>query len=535
MAEDQPRPRLAVVISVDQMRADFLERFRPYLSDGGFKLLLERGADFQNCHYQHSVTKTAPGHSTMLSGVHANVNGIIANDWLEPRTFIKMNNVEDTDSPLVGLPPRVGRYPNAILAAKSGRSPRNFIGTTVGDQLKARYGTAAKVFGVGDKDRAAILMTGTQADCAYWTEEGRFVTSTYYRRELPGWVEEFNTAHGADRYFGQVWDRLLDQKIYDEVQGPDDAPGEQPEDGLPVTFPKRVDGGRATLSGAFYNAFDHAPWNNDMVEAMSVLTIDTEKLGLDDIPDLLAIGFSQPDKVGHAYGPDSHEVMDSYLRLDRNIARILGHLDRKVGLAHCVIVLTSDHGVSPLPEKIQTEQGMDAAGRISAGAIDDHVWAALDTAFGPLPPDHYWAVRDNSGYHLNPSALQAKNLPADRVRKALQEALLRFPGMAAAYTREQLASPEPLDKIGEMMRLSYYPPRSQDVMFCLRPNLLTRARGTDHGTPYEHDTHVPQVWIGAGILPGVHPEPVAVEDIAPTLAGLLGVDLPPEAKGRRLF
>ena len=161
---DQPAPpRLAVLISVDQMRADYLERFRPYFGADGFKRFIDQGAWFQECHYQHAVTKTAPGHATIPSGVHANVHGIIANEWLDRKTFIQGNNVEDVDAPLVGLPPKLDRYANATFAAKAGRSPRNFLGVTVGDRLKAKYGAAAKVYGVADKDRAAILMSGPKA------------------------------------------------------------------------------------------------------------------------------------------------------------------------------------------------------------------------------------------------------------------------------------------------------------------------------------------------------------------------------------
>ena len=534
VGQEKPMPRLAVVITVDQMRADYLVRFRPYFTEGGFKRLLENGADYRNCHFRHANTVTAPGHATMLSGVHADVHGIIGNEWLDPVTFIQGNSVEDADSPLVGLPPRMGRYPNAILEAMSGRSPRNYLGTTVGDRMKERHGSAAKVFGVADKDRSAILPAGAKADGAYWTEEGRFVTSTWYRRELPAWVEQFNTDHGAAKYFGRIWDRLLDKSVYDTVQGPDDAPGERAENGLPVTFPKRVDGGRPEFSGAFYGAFDQTPWDNQFVADMAERLVEAEQLGQDDIADLLCIGFSQPDKAGHAYGPDSHEIMDSILRLDRELAEFFQFLDQKVGLAHCLIVLTADHGVCPLPEKIQAEKGPDAAGRISGKVLDDHVIAALDAAFGPLPGDLYWILRD-SGYRLNPAALAEKKLTAERVASEVQTALLAFPGVAGAWTRAQLVAQTPLDETGEMVRRGFYPQRSADVIYVLRPNFIGVSTGTTHGSPYDYDTHVPQLWFGAGVKPGVHPERVAVEDIAPTLARLLGVELPPEAKGRRLF
>lgn len=535
-AESPAPPRLAVVISVDQMRADYLERFGPYFGEGGFKRFTGEGAWFKNCNYLHAVTKTAPGHATIPSGVHADVHGIVANDWLDRTTFLSGNNVEDVDSPLVGLPPRLDRYPNATFAAKAGRSPRNFLGVTVGDRLKEKHGPAAKVYGVADKDRAAILMSGPKADGAYWTEEGRFVTSTYYRRELPAWIEQFNVERGAAEYFGQTWDRLLDPAIYDRVQGPDSAPGEQAEDGLPIIFPKKVDGGKATISGAFFDAFDHVPWNNDLVEEMAERLIEHEQLGTDDTPDLLCVGFSQTDKAGHAYGPDSHEVMDSYLRLDHTLARFFEFLDAKVGPGNWVVVLTADHGVPPLPERIQQEHGSGAAGRLLVRSLDKFLFPALDAAYGPLPENLYWAVRDNSGYHVNPAALAAKGISAADLAEKIRELLLTYPMIVAAYTREQLTGATKLDKFGEMERLSYYPPRGTDVVYIPMRNFVERAiGGTTHGTPYDYDTHVPQVWYGAGVRPGVRSENVAVEDLAPTLAAMLGVVLPPEAKGKNLF
>ncbi len=531
-AEEKPVPRLAVVIAVDQMRADYLVKFRPYFGAGGFKRLLEGGADFQNCHYQHAVTKTAPGHATILSGVNANIHGIIANEWVDRTTFMQGNSVEDVDSPLVGLPPRVDRYANATLAAKAGRSPRNFLGTTVGDRLKARYGAAAKVFGVADKDRSAILLAGPKADGAYWTEEGIFVTSTYYRPALPAWVQEFNARRNAAEYAGRTWDRLREKELYDHVQGPDAAEGEEGD----TRLPKRLLSPDGPLgSASFYGDFDRTPWNNDLVADMARRTLEAEQLGQDDIPDLLTVGFSQPDAVGHAYGPDSHEVMDSYLRLDRTLAQFLAFLDARVGAGRWVLVLTADHGVAPLPERLWAEKGEDAAGRIKGRELDAQVKSALDDAFGPLPDPLFWAVRDNSGYHLNPRALAAKNLPPDRGAAVVQAALQGHPQIATAYTRTQLTGAAPLDAIGEMTRRSYYPARSADVLFVERPFFLIRVLGTTHGSPYDYDTHVPQVWFGAGVKPGVHSEGVAVEDLAPTLAWLLGVELPPEAKGRRLF
>lgn len=524
-------PRLAVVLVVDQMRSDYLVRFRPYFGEGGFKRMLEGGTDYRNCHYRHAVTKTAAGHATILSGVHAEVHGIIGNEWADGATFEWYNAVEDRDAPLVGLPPRANRYANATFAAKAGRSPRNFLGSTVGDWLKTRYGAAAKAVGIAGKDRSAILPVGHRPDGAYWLSEGIFVTSTYYRPELPAWVQEFNAKHNAAAYAGHTWERLLDHEVYDRVQGPDDAEGEDESAGLPRTMPKTLGEPGGTLN----NAFTRTPWSNEHVALLAAQALESEQLGLDDVPDLLTLSFSQPDVAGHAYGPDSHEVMDSYLRLDRALAALFAKLDAHVGAGRWVAVLTADHAVSPLPERIIAEKGPGAAGRINGGALDRHVTAALDAAFGALEAPLFWAMRDNSGYRVNRKALAAKGLTEEQVSAELAAALRNRPEIAAAYTRAQLTGSGPLDEWGVMTRRSFFPDRSADVLFIENPNFMFSSKGTNHGTPHEYDTHVPQLWYGAGVPAGERLERVGVDDIAPTLAGLLGVQPMPEAKGHRLF
>ncbi len=538
IADPPGRPRLAVVISVDQFRADYLERYAPYFGEGGFKRLLG-GLAFADCHHRHGLTKTGPGHAVMLSGVHPNFHGIIGNEWrLRAWPLLEqVNCVEDRDSPLVGAAPGAVRSPGGRLEAKAGRSPRQFLATTVGDQLKLRHGARSKIVGVADKDRASILMTGKLADGAYWTEQGRVVTSTFYRPELPAYFTAFNAEQRAEKCFGREWDRLLDAAVYEKAQGPDEAEGEAGDYGLGRTFPRRVDGGQKELTKDFFEAFDHTPWNNELVAGMARAVIVNEQLGEDDgAPDLLAIGFSQPDKIGHAYGPDSHESMDSILRLDRTLTELIQFIDQKVGLKSCIIVLTADHGIPPLPERILAAGRGVPAGRVRGAEFDEVAFAALEAKFGALPEGGRWAVRDGLAYHLNPAVLAEMQLEAPEVEAALRDALLGHPAVAAAYTRAQFADPAPLDCIGEAMRLSHFPPRSGDVVFVLKPYFMDRTgTGTTHGQPYDYDNHVPLVWFGAGVPAGRRLERVGVDDLAPTLAGLLGVPRPPLATGRQLF
>ncbi len=536
-ADAKPPPRLALVVSIDQFRVDYLDRFAPYFGEGGFKRLRAGGLDYLECHYRHAVTKTAPGHATILSGVHADVHGIVGNEWVDLDNWQVIESVEDHSVSIIGAAPRAGRSPGGVLEAKAGRSPRNFLATTVGDQLKLRFGPQSHVFSVAHKDRSAILLGGKLADSAYWVQDGRLVTSTYYRTQLPAWVEAFNAAGRVEKQFGRTWDRLLAPSVYDAVQGADDAPGENTDFGFGRTMPKKIDGGATQLGPKFYEAFETTPAASELVGEFAELALKEEQLGRHAAPDLLCVGFSQIDKIGHAYGPDSHEMMDSVIRLDRILARLLDAVDREIGLANCVVVLTADHGSSPLPEHVQALRPDIPAGRLDTAAADQAVTTALEKAFGPAPANDYWCLRDNFGYHLRPTVLAARHVSAADAARVMQRALLGRPEIATAFTAgEVLEMTTEGDALTAQTRRSYFPGRSPDVVFVLKPYFIDRPNtGTNHGTPYDYDNHVPLLWFGAGVPTGRRAERVGVDDLAPTLAGLLGVPAPPQARGHRLF
>jgi hypothetical protein len=534
-AEELP-PRLAVVIAVDQFRGDYLQRFAPYFSAEGFKRLTGSGLVFEDCRYRHAVTKTAPGHATILSGGHAETHGIVANDWFDRTLGRTVESVEDAAFPIVGASPSVVRSPGGVVEAKAGRSPRSFLGTTVGDQLKLRFGSRSKVFSVSNKDRSAILLGGKLADSAYWIDRGRLVTSAYYRAALPNWVETFNGSRRVEAVFGQTWDRLREAALYDAVQGPDDAPGESSDFGLSRTFPRKLDGGGSEISPDFYGAFDNSPFSAALIGDFAEQALREEQLGQDEITDLLCVSFSQIDTVGHSYGPDSHELMDSVLRLDAIIAGLLNALDKQVGLSRCVIVLSADHGASPLPERVLHARPEIPAGRFNGGALDSAVADALHQAFGAPTDNQRWFVRDNFGYHLQPTVLAQKKLTLSTVADVVKSALLTSNQVAGAFTRDEFATmPADGDSLPAMLRRSFFPARSQDVIFVLKPYIVDRKLGTNHGSPYAYDTHVPLVFFGVGVPSGTRSHRVGVDDLAPTLAALLHVPAPPEAVGQRLF
>ncbi len=537
-ASAEAPPKLVVVISVDQFRGDYLTKFRPYFGAGGFKRLLEGGTEFRDTHYRHSVTQTAPGHATILTGVHANVHGITSNEWTDRTSWEQVNSVEDRDSPLVGINPAELGPAAAANPAKTGRSPRNSRAETVGDLLKARHGKDTKVFAASNKDRSAILLGGHKADAAYWDENGKMITSRYYREALPAWVEAFNAERRAQQAFGQTWDRIADPKLYDQLQGPDDAVGEYEGNGYKRTLPKTVTGGKNVITPAFFQAFDVSPFSAEFLGAFVERALVEEKLGRNRATDVLCVSFSQIDSCGHMYGPDSHEVMDSILRLDRVLARLLDKIDQEVGLGRCLLVLTADHGVLPVPEQTQAKLGADAAGRTNLAEVDAAIKKALDAAYGPLGGRESWFVRDNSGYHLRPAALAAKNVNATDAARVARDAIAALPYMAEVYSREELLAIDPDGaSVSSMMRRSYRADSDRDVVFVLKAFFMpgSRAVGTTHGSPYPYDTHVAHLWYGAGVLPAVRGERVGVDDIAPTLAALLGLPAPNASKGRRLF
>ncbi len=531
-------PKLAVVITIDQFRGDYFTRFGPYFGEGGFKRLLAGGTNFENSRHRHSITQTAPGHASILTGTFASAHGVTSNEWLDRTTWDVINSVEDPASALVGITPAELGPVAVANPAKTGRSPRNLLVETVGDQLRAKFGDKAKIFAAANKDRSAILLGGKKADVAYWDENGKIVTSRYYCDALPAWVEAFNAERRVHATFGKTWDRLREVEIYDQLQGPDNDPAESDTVGLGRTFPRVINGGKESITPAFFTAFDNSPFAAEFLGEFVQRAIREEKLGHHAATDLLCVSFSQVDAAGHTFGPESHEVMDAVLRIDRVMASLLESLDREVGLSKCVIVFTADHGVSPLPERVLARDPAAVAGRVKLADLDTAVKTALDAEFGALGKGENWFTRDNSGYHVRPEALAAKKLTADAVAKVMKRALAPLPYMAEVYTREELLATEPTgESTRTLMRRSYRGASDRDVVFAFKPYFMSKTGGgSSHGLPYEYDMHVPQLYFGVGVPKGVsRKENVGVDDIAPTLSALLGLPAPAQSAGKKLL
>ncbi len=514
-----PRPRLLVVIAVDQLRADYMDRFRPFFRRGGFNLFLQRGASFASARYEHATTTTCAGHAVMLTGSYATVNGIIGNDWFDAAAGREVYCAADTTVRLIG-------------AGGEGRSPRNLNGATVGDLLKIATGGHSRVVTVSAKDRSAIMLGGHLGDAAYWMEDTLFVTSTYYRPDMPQWAREFNGSGKVTAYAGKKWERLLPAAAYESV-GPDDVPTEADESGMGRTFPHQV---AAVSSGEdFVESFDQTPFSNDVVADFAMRAMAAEGLGKDTVTDVLGISFSANDRAGHAYGPDSHEVMDITIRLDRTLARLFAYLDRTVGLANVVAVLTADHGVAPLPEVFSRLHPGASARRFHPAVVDTLVNAALTAAYGPAPAPGWVVHHDQPQIYLNLAALRVKKVSVEDAEKVAQAAVRTVPGVHEVLTETELARARATgSRSGEA--LSYHPGRSGNLYYQMAPYILVddEPTGTGHGTPWEYDRQVPVLLFGSRIGPGIRRTPATVADIAPTLSALLGLTAPGGAQGRVL-
>jgi predicted AlkP superfamily pyrophosphatase or phosphodiesterase len=496
-AAERKKPKLLLAVVIDQFRYDYLTRFENQYN-AGFARMLRKGAVFTDAHYIHFPTVTAIGHSTVMSGATPAVSGIVGNEWYDREKKQNVTSVSDESVQLLG-----GSH------GATGSSPHRLLVSTIPDELKMS-GKGSKVIGVSIKDRSAILPAGHMADGAYWfdNDSNSWVSSTYYLPDLPGWVKEINSSRPASKYLGQSWLPL------------DAKPGAKP-------FCTMVNGADVRYCGSI----EATPWGNEMIEAFAEQAVAAEQLGRHPGVDVLAISLSSNDYVGHAAGPDSPEVRDISIRTDRLLGKLMDYVDTQVGAGNTLLVLTADHGVAPVPEV--NEQRKMPGGRLSMAALLDAMNQALNRSFG----EGKWATA-NSGdaIYLNLDMIRDRKLNLAQVEQTAAAALRSLPHISRVYTGEQLAAGQVSnDSVSRALSNGYYAPRSGDLFAIPEPYYLFGAgRGTTHGTPFNYDTHVPVIFMGAGVKPGRYYQKIAVNDIAPTLAAMLDVEEPAGAMGRIL-
>lgn len=530
-AGEKKKPRLVVLIVVDQMKADYLERWGKLFGKGGLQRLMDEGAWFKNCHYPYAHTMTAPGHASIVTGAHPARHGIIGNKWYDRQLGDSIYPV--VSNRFVQVPPLPPRAPRK-KPKTPGTSPELCLVPGVTDSLHKATNGKGKVVSLSIKDRAAILLAGLLRCICYWfsSENGAFVTSTYYRDELHSWVDEFNKSKIADRWFGKDWTRCRPDVDYVQHSGPDDVKAESTGFKQGRTFPHPTTGGLTEPGPAYYDAVTASPFGGELLMELAKKAVVAEKLGADEFPDLLCLSFSHNDIIGHIWGPDSQEMLDVTLRTDELLAGFLTFLDRQVGAGNYAVILTADHGVSPIPELVAA-QGKPA-GRISPTAFRDRANTHLDGLFaGNGGPADWVEEVDYPWIYLNHRVLAGRKRSLDEVEAALVKWLPTQEGILAAYPRMKMqGGPIANDPLAEMSRRTYHRERSGEITLVVKPyyQFTTYLNGTGHGSPHPYDTHVPLLVLAPGIKGGSRNEAVTPLASAVIAAHLLGVPPPPAAE-----
>lgn len=498
LAVAAPKPKLVVLVVVDQFRYDYLTRYRSEYK-GGFDRMLSGGAVFTNANYLQYPTVTAVGHSTVLSGAFPAISGIVGNTWYDRATGVQVTSVCDSRYKLVGATRE--EHDAKRCEDSDPASPSRMLVSTVGDELRYKHNDSV-VIGISFKARSAILPAGHQAKGAFWFDDtaGAFVSSTYYSEALPEWVAAFNARKLSDKYLDAKWPGFDKWDFHSKNA-------------------KRA-----------YEKLAASPWGNELIEALAESALSGEKLGTRGATDILTVSFSSNDYVGHQVGPDAAEVHDMCLRTDKLVGKLMAAVEAKVGVGNALFVLTADHGVAPLPA--EQEKRKMPGGYLTARA-NTIINKALTQKFGAGD----WVLAGgDSGIYIDWKVADRNKAGRAEVMRAAAEAILEAPEMHAArvYTRDELTLGIQVDPLGRAATYGFNQARGGDVVIIHDPYWLSGTTGTTHSTPYHYDSHVPVIFYGAGVRAAQYPEEIAVNDIAPTLSAILGIEAPSGSSGRVL-
>jgi predicted AlkP superfamily pyrophosphatase or phosphodiesterase len=507
------RPGLVVILVVDQMRADYVERFAGQWTQGLHRLVTE-GGWFRGAAYPYLNTVTCAGHATIATGTVPANHGLILNEWWDRDTQHPVTCTNDPASPHVSY--------GGLL--KGGQSAARLVVPTLADEMRRQLRPSPRIVTLSIKARSAI-MAGRSGDAVTWFEEGTWTTSKAYAAAPVPAVDEWVRQHPFEADRRAVWDRALPRARYLF----EDSPlGKKPPRGWGPSLPHALDVETETSAAAYRTRWLASPYADEYVGSFAAHLIDRFNLGRGPSTDFLGVSFSAVDAIGHKFGPASHEVQDALVRLDATIGRLLAHLDLRVGKGRYVLAFSSDHGVSEVPEQVQA-RGEDA-GRVRSAAVVEHVERALDGVFGP---GEYVARMFHTDFYFRPGVYG--RLQRDpRAMAAAMSAIQQTPGIARVYRSEHVARREPRgEPFLDAARLSYRAGRSGDLIIVPKPNWIISADAATHGTAHPYDRNVPIVLFGHGISSGRFEAAATPADIAPTLAHVARIKLP-HATGRVL-
>jgi predicted AlkP superfamily pyrophosphatase or phosphodiesterase len=508
-------PKLTVFISIDSLGSDVFLRNKPRFK-GGFARLLNEGAYFPVGHYELAECVTAIGHTTLSTGAWPWRHGVVGNRAWNRATGKVEAAFADPSHPVLEAP-----------LGTDDVSPVNLLAETLSDHLRTSTSLKGKAVAISGKGRSAVALAGRLGD-AWWFHEGvgKFVTGTWYKKEFPTWVKAFNDKKLPDAYQARRWELSGNPKDY---LGDDERPFESDWYGMGRTFPHPLAGGLMAPGPQSYSALASSALMNEVEVEFAKAAIEGEGLGKDDVPDLLSISFSALDRTYHLYGPDSWEVQDHLLRLDKALGELLAVAEKAAGgKQNLVVVLSADHGGANIPEE-WAAQGLDGV-RVSPAALQKGLDEALEKRFGA--PNMVAAIEEVDVY-LDWKAVDAKKLDLVAVRRAAAQWLGRQGDLQVAVARDDLESAASLGGLGSALRHSFHPDRSGDVLMVMKPFhvLESEPKGTSHGTPWTYDSEVPIFFFGRGVKSGVYPKRVQVIDVAPTTAALMEMGAPSMSEG----
>lgn len=505
--------KLILILVVDQLRGDYLDRFEPVL-EGGLSWLTKNAIWFEDAHQDHGITSTGPGHASISTGTHPSRSGIIGNQWFDKQAGTIEYCVSDENSPLIGVSPG------------NGRSPVNLEVTAFPDWLKDQW-PSSKAFTASYKDRAAILLGGESAEGAYWYSpfNGSFVTSTYYQENYPNWVQNFTAQQLPDRFSGQLWEALdVAGKTKEILQVRNFDHGWHEK-----TFSHPIGRVSSIRDESFYRGFAATPLIDWYLAEFAKTLIEEESLGKGASPDYLGLSFSGLDIVGHQFGPDSPEVLDTIMRLDVSIKGLLDFIDQAIGLERVVIVLTGDHGVAQLPEIVNAGGGHGRRVTEQDQICIQDSNSKMSKRLGHVGE---WFSHD---YYLNDKMIEEIGLSTEEVRRVAAKILGECDFFERVWTREELllTGTDPWQRVYSN---SFHAKRSSDLTPQLKENYITSSGlRTTHGSPYRYDSHVPILSVVPGVGAMRIKERVPTIDIAPTLADLIGIEIPAHVQGKSLI
>jgi predicted AlkP superfamily pyrophosphatase or phosphodiesterase len=506
-------PRLVILISMDQMRADYFDRFADEFT-GGLKRLSREGLVYANASLNYASSETGPGHATLATGSYPRTHGILSNEWCDRGTRQEVYCVDDTAA--------------KSLAGEGGKvSSKNLRVTAFGDWLKAAS-PQSKVISMAVKDRAAVLMGGQRPNEVFWytSKSGHMATSDYYVKTVPEWVKQFNASNWVEAHVPASWTKLEEDSVYAKL-GPDEMAGEFVW-GETTTFP------HVFLPERKKNQMLTSPWGDMLILDFATAAIHAEKLGQRGQTDFLAVGLSCTDYVGHAFGPHSHEILDHLLRVDRALGEFLKFVDQAVGKGKYVVALSADHGVLPLPEYLSQIEKQNARRIISDRELKPQIESMLAKLQQEIGTQET-LIQQNA--FLNYAAAAKHGIDSLTLENKIREGALQIDGIADVYFGRELLDDNTPDRpyLGHFRR-SYFAQRGEDIQvrYCENCLISSRPTGTTHGSTYRYDTHVPVIFFGQSIPTGRVQREVHTVDVAPTLAKILEVPYPATVEGMLL-